>query len=78
MYELQYSSDPLFKVFNYNRELFDEAFKLDIEEALPNIIVPFVEPTYKHDKDVLIETDKFKLVKIVNTSSKKYSFPDAR
>ena len=78
MYELQYSSDPLYKLFNYNRELFDEAYKLDIEEALANITVPYVEPQYKHSSDVLIETDKFKLVKVVNSGSKKYSFPDAR
>ena len=78
LYELQYASKPTFNLYNYNRDLFDEAYKLNIEEAFVNTTIPHVDAKYKTSKDVLIETDKFKLLKIKNERNKEYSFDDAR
>ena len=78
LYEVQFSSKPVFRLYNYNRDLFDEAYKLNVDEAVVNTIIPYKEPKYKHNSELLAETKKFKFLKVVNKSTKTYKYDDAR
>lgn len=78
LYSVQCSSKPALRLYNYNRHLLDEAYKLNTNEALENIIIPYIEPSFKPKNDVLVDTKKFKLLKIKNNGIKEYSFDDAR
>ena len=78
LYELQYASKPAFNLYNYNRDMFDEAYKLNIEEAVLNTTIPYKEPEYKSSNEVLVENKKFKLLKIKNKDIQEHSFKDAR
>ena len=74
LYEVQLTSTPVFKIYNYEKDSDD----LNIEEAFANTTIPYREVEFKHEGNILIETDKFKLIKIINEREKEYSFTDAR
>ena len=78
LYSLEQVAGQEFKMYNYNRDLFFDNYKLDVEDSIKHVKIPFDEPTIPTKNDILIEGDKSKVVKIANTKKTTYDFPDAR
>lgn len=78
IYELQQSSDLTFRLYDYNRLSNGKPRPLHIKESLDVITVPHKDFKVNKKSNVLTDSKFFKLVKIDNVSTKKYTFNDAQ
>ena len=79
VYTVQEPTDVVFKLYSYNRDLFDaESYKLNVDEAIETINCPHTEAKFLYDGPVLFDNGKYKIVKIVNKQKLIHHFQDAR
>jgi mannose-6-phosphate isomerase len=69
VYEIQQASDTTYRLYDYGRDR-----KIDVQESLANITVPFKPIKLSSRSGELLSTPYFVLDKIMNVKKTKYEY----